>query len=162
MLFGAEIAFAYQNLDLYVREVRGERAGPREREAVGLRIALEIARSFRDGGRPWREDGLSETLQVPVRTMRSVLARLDEARVVSGIADAESPGGWQLGRPAEAIRVTDVLDALRGDREPAHGDAVLARVVDERLAELGEGERKAANGATLADLLSELPPRSTD
>ena len=96
---------------------------------------------------------------MPVRTVRSVLAPLEAARVVRGIADDEAPGGWQLGRPAEAIRITDMLDVLRGEREPVHGDTALARVVDERLAELSEGERKAADGATLADLLAELPVR---
>ena len=45
VLFGAEIAFAHQNLHLYRRQVRGEPAGPAEREAIGLRIVLEV-----DGG----------------------------------------------------------------------------------------------------------------
>ena len=48
VLFGAEVAFAYDNLPLYRREVRGRAASPAEREAIGLRIALEVARAFRD------------------------------------------------------------------------------------------------------------------
>ena len=162
VLFGAEIAFAYQNLDLYVREVRGERAGPAEREAIGMRIALEIARAFRDGAEPWTDDALSVAMQVPVRTVRDVLVPLENARIVTAIAAEERAAGWQLRRPADAIRATDVLAALRGDREPVSGDADVTRVVESLLAELAEGERKAADGATLEHLLAAVPLRRRD
>ncbi len=162
VLFGAEIAFAYQNLDLYVREVRGERAGPAEREAIGMRIALEIARAFRDGAEPWTDDALSVAMQVPVRTVRDVLVPLENARIVTAIAAEEREAGWQLRRPADAIRATDVLAALRGDREPVSGDADVTRVVESLLAELAEGERKAADGATLEHLLAAVPLRRRD
>lgn len=157
VLFGAEIAFAYQNLDLYVREVRGDRAGPAEREAIGLRIALEIARSFRDSSVPWTDDALSEAMRVPVRTVRDVLVPLEEARIVTAIVVEEREGGWQLGRPAAAIQATDVLEALRGEREPVAGDADVTRAVESLLSELAEGERKAADGATLEHLLARVP-----
>jgi membrane protein len=158
VLFGAEIAFAYQNLPLYRREVRAERAGPAEREAIGLRIAVEIGRSFRDGRPPWTEDELSDALQVPVRTVRSVLVPLQVARVVSPVDGSERDGGWQLGRPADRIQVVDVLGALRGSREAAAGDPQVRQAVDAVLAELAEWQSKAAAGLTLAQLLDGVPP----
>ncbi|MEE2677146.1 MAG: YhjD/YihY/BrkB family envelope integrity protein [Myxococcota bacterium] len=158
VLFGAEIAFAYQNLGLYVREVRGEAAGPAEREAIGLRIALEIARSFRDGQPPWTEDGLSEGLRVPVRTVRDVLVPLQRARIVASVEELDGGGsGWQLGRPAEAIHVVDVLAALRGAREPVAGDADVTGAVESLLTTLRAGEIKAAAGQSLADVLVRIP-----
>jgi membrane protein len=157
VLFGAEIAFAYQNLDLYVRQIRGERAGPAEREAIGLRIALVIARAFRDGSAPWTEDGLSAAMRVPVRTVREVLVPLEGAHIVTAIASGEREGAWQLGRPADAIQATDVLSALRGEREPVAGDADVTRAIESLLSELAQGERKAADGSTLASLLTSLP-----
>lgn len=161
VLFGAEIAFAYQNLGLYVREVRGEAAGPAEREAIGLRIALEIARSFRDGQSPWTEDGLSDGLRVPVRTVRDVLVPLQRSRIVSGVEEVDGKGsGWQLGRPAEAIQVVDVLAALRGAREPVAGDADVTGAVESILSTLRAGEIKAAAGQSLADLLVRIPALS--
>jgi membrane protein len=157
VLFGAEIAFAWQNLELYVREVRGERAGPAEREAIGLRIALEIARGFRNGDAAWTSDQLSDAMRVPARTVRDVLVPLERARIVSAVA-GEPGDAWQLGRPADRIPVTDVLAALRGPREPVLGDRPVARVAEAALAELAEGEAKAAAGHTLADLVTQLPP----
>jgi membrane protein len=158
VLFGAEIAFAHQNLPLYRREVRGRAAGPAEREAVGLRIALEVARDFRDGAAPWTADALSEALHVPVRTVRGVLADLEAARVVAAVEADGHPGAWQLGRPAERIQVADVLAALRGPREAAGGDPALAEVVGGLLAELAEAEAKSAGGRSLADALAAIPP----
>ena len=157
-LLGAEIAFAYQNLELYRREVRGERAGPAEREAIGLRIVLEIGRAFRDAQPPWTADELADALRVPVRTVRSVLVPLQESKIVAPLDASEKENAFQLGRPAERIEVVDVLAALRGPREPAAGDAVVTQTVDTLLAELAEGEAKGAAGQSLAQVLACIPP----
>jgi membrane protein len=157
VLLGAEVAFAHQNLPLYRREVRGRAAGPAEREAVGLRIALEVARAFRDGTPAWTEDALSEALRVPVRTVRAVLADLEAAGLVAALAPA-GRAAWQLGRPAERILVADLLAALRGAREVAGGDPALAGAVGQLLAEIDEAAVKGAGGRSLADLLAEIPP----
>jgi len=158
VLFGAEIGFAYQNLKLYVREVRGARAGPAEREAVGLRIVLEIARSFRDRGSPWTSDELSDALRVPARTVRDILVPLQAAHIVAALDESEKESGIQLGAPAELIQVTDVLQALRGPRENTRGDPDVVALVEKLLEELSEGSVKVAAGRTIADLVAALPP----
>jgi membrane protein len=158
VLLGAEIAFAYQNLELYRREVRGERAGPAEREAIGLRIVLEIGRAFRDAQAPWTADELADALRVPVRTVRSVLAPLQESKIVAPLDASEKENAFQLGRPADRIEVVDVLAALRGPREPVAGDAVVTQTVETLLAELAEGEAKGAAGQSLAQLLARIQP----
>jgi membrane protein len=162
VLFGAEVAFAYQNLELYAREVRGERAGPAEREAIGLRIVLEIGRAFRDVAEPWTAASLADAMRVPVRTVRDVLVPLQAARIVAPVEHVERSDAFQLGRPAERIQVTDVLAALRGSREPVAGDARVSAAVEGVLAELSEGQAKAAAGRTLADLLEGLSPRAPE
>jgi membrane protein len=158
VLFGAEIAFAYQNLHLYRREVRGVKAGPAEREAIGLRIVLEVGRAFRDSQAPWTADALADALQVPVRTVRDVLAALEKANIVAALDASEKGDAFQLGRPAERIEVVDVLVALRGPREPVAGDAVVTQTVERLLAELAEGEAKASAGQSLAQVLACVPP----
>jgi membrane protein len=158
VLFGAEIAFAYQNLELYRREVRGARPGPAEREAIGLRIALEVGLAFRDGREPWTADSLADALRVPVRTVRDVLRTLQQAQIVAALEGSEREDAYQLGRPAERIAVVAVLAALRGSRERLTGAAAMNRTVETLLEELAEGEAKAAGGQSLADLLAQIPP----
>jgi membrane protein len=157
VLFGAELAFAHQNLALYRREVRGRSPGPAAREAIGLRIALEIARAFRAGEGALRDEALADALRVPVRTVRDVLAHLERASLVAACAGVDREGSFQLARPAEQIQVSDVLAALRGPREAQAGDPGLGRAVEAVLNELEDGLVKGAAGRSLAELLGALP-----
>ena len=101
VLFGAEVAFAHQNLELYRREVRGRKAGPAEREAIGLCVTLEVARAFRDGHEAWNADALADALKIPVRTVRDVLRHLEPR-----------PASWRSGRVTTA-RTTSSSGARR-------------------------------------------------
>ena len=127
-----------------------------------MRIALEVARRFRDGTPPLSADRLSDRLRVPVRAVRAVLDELECAGVVVPLGGSERERRFQLGCPAERIAVLDVLAALRGTREAGRGDPELAGAVDAALAELAEGESKAAAGRTLADLLAGIPTGEED
>ena len=158
-LFGAEVAFAYDNLPRYRREVRGRTASPAEREAIGLRIALEVARAFRDEAPAWTADALSEALDVPVRSVRDVLADLERVGVVAARSVGEKEGGYQLGRPAERISVTSVVRALRGVREAAVGSPDVSAAAAGVLDELEAGAAKGVGSRSLADLLTPLPAR---
>ena len=156
VLFGAEIAFAHQNLDLYRREVRGAPAGGAERESMALRIALEVGRRFRSAAPAIDSGALAGVLRAPVRTVRDVTDRLVEAGILSHRSDARHET-LQLGRPAETVRVVDVLRALRGDREASGGDRGLAGGVEAVMSELDASSLSSAGSRTLLDLLEALP-----
>ena len=160
VLFGAEVAFAHQNFALYRQEVRGDPAGPAEREAIALRIALEVGRCFRQVDTPPVAESLADELQVPVRTVRAVTTKLMTAGILSTRVDGERDEAFQLGRPADTIGVTDILGALRGGREAPRGERAGAGVVEALLGELELAAFKAAGDRTLADLLQELGPRA--
>ena len=162
VLFGAEIAFAHQNLALYRREVRGAKASAAEREAIALRIALEVARRFRDGSEPVDAGDLSEVLDVPVRTVREVADRLREAGILTVQVRDQDEEALQLGRPADRIAVYQLLAALRGRREPGTDESGVAELVDRVLGELDSSCEKASGGHTLAELLDQLPGARVD
>jgi membrane protein len=157
VLFGAELAFAHQNLHLYRREVRGAPAGGAEREAMALRIALEVGRRFRSGAPAIDASDLADLLHAPVRTVRDVADRLTEAGLLSLRAEERSDT-LQLGRPAETIRVVDVLSALRGEREASAGDPALASLVGSLMSELEESALASAGARSLESLLERLSP----
>jgi membrane protein len=118
VLLGSELAFAIQNRASFRQAREGEEPVPAEREAIGLAITVQLARSFQagEGGRTAEE--LADALDVPVRTVRSVLAAFEAAGLVAPRGDPERDG-FQLGRAAEAIHVGHVLVALRGPQESA-------------------------------------------
>jgi membrane protein len=154
VLIGAELTFAHQNLDHYRREVLNAPPGAATREAMGLEIALELARAFRDGRPAWTADALAAELDVPVRTVRDLCSELVAAGVASPTG-GEREGCYQLGRAAERVSVQDVLGALRsrpGER-PARLEPAVARVVRQ----LEEGAAKAGGELTLAQVLERAP-----
>ena len=153
VLLGAEIAFAHQNFALYREEVRGDPAGPAERETIALRMALAVAREFRAGGQAPDAVSLADELRVPVRTVRAVAASLLAAGIFSERSDSERDEVFQLGRPSDAIRVADVLTALRGPRERAGrtGEDLAGRI----LAGVDRAAAAAGSERTLLELLAE-------
>lgn len=155
VLFGSEVAFAHQNFTLYREEVRSRQAAPAEREGIVLRIALEVARRFRKGGEALDASELALAIQVPVRTVRSVTAALLEAGIVATRVRGDVEDALQLGRPADAITVSEVIEALRGRRR-THGERPAADLVEHVLGDMDTAAREAAGSRTLADLLQEL------
>lgn len=157
VLLGAEVAYAHQTLPLYQREVRGAPASVSEREAIGLAIAVLIARAFRRGSEPWSVDALSDALDVPLRTVRDVIEVLEAAGFVRACG-GETSGCYQLARPSESVRVSDVLAALRGSRRERLGLPELGQLVGGVLDEVDVGAAKAAEARTLTDLAEALGP----
>lgn len=157
VLLGAEVAYAHQTLSLYRREVRGKGAGPAAREAIGLAIALCCARAFRDSAAPWHPDALSDSLDVPLRTVREVLRALEEANILTACG-GDNLGCFQMARPAEQVRVSDVLLALRGNATYPLGVAEMSRIVNGVIADVERAASAVAEARNLRDLIGDAQP----
>jgi len=157
VLLGAEVSFAHQNLSRYRRDVQAGPAEPAEREALGLRVAAEVARRFRDRLPAASAEDLSEVLDFSVRGVREVLERLEGAGVVARLAAAERDGGYQLGRPAEDISVSEVLAALRGRRGPVPAGGATADAVERVLQDLEAHEAQVADTRKLSEVIASVP-----
>lgn len=154
VLFGAELAFAHQNLASYRRELRGSSAAPAEREALALRIAIYVAQAFRSAAIAPTADDLAAAIDAPIRSVRDVLEHLEGAGIVSRRSDGSRQDALQLGRPAEGIRVEEILACMRGVREVITADATAA-VVERLLSALDSSAASGVGGRTLAELLAE-------
>jgi len=171
VLLGAEIAYAHQHLARYRRDARDRTMSPAEREAVGLRLALEVARIF-DAGQPaLTAEELAERLGSSVRVVSDLLVRLEQVGIVSVSGDGAGEIAFQLGRPAEKIEVGAVLGAVRGQRaEHPHAlvsDTSVRRTLErvDRLLDDAEAAADAVGRCTLAEVLAEVladlpPPRA--
>jgi membrane protein len=155
VLLGAEIAYAHQHLGRYSREVRTGEARAAQLETLGLAVALEVARAFRDGGRPLTADALATELDVAIRVVRDVLSDLELAGIVAPRGGDPREGSMQLGRPAEHITVSDVRTALRGPAGELPAQPGLPQLAARISREIDAEAQRGPGAHTLADLLSE-------
>jgi membrane protein len=154
VLLGAEIAHAHQHLSRYSREVRTGDTRGAQLEAIGLAVALEVARAFRDGGRSLTADDLAADLDVAIRVVVDVLSDLESAGLVSPRGADSREGSVQLGRPADHITVADVRAALRGEAGSLPGGASVGQLASEISREIEAGAERGPGARTLAELLS--------
>ena len=110
LLFGAVVAYAYQNEKTFAMERLAGEAPFAYREAVAVRTMIEICRRFSAGGPPMTIQEAAEAWNVPTRLLLETLDRLTSARLTTACAD---PMGWQPARAPENIRVRDVVAAMR-------------------------------------------------
>lgn len=92
------------------------------RTDYALRAALELAAG---SGAPTTTDELAGRQGIPARYLGNILAELGRAGIVRGRRGPD--GGWTLARPADQVRLADVIRAV---------DGALAQVGGERPEEL--------------------------
>lgn len=163
VLLGAEISFGCQNLGQYRRDMQNPEPGAAEREALGIQIVVRVAEAFRDRKPPVAPGELASQIDLSVRTVNEICRHLEVAGVLSATAPRERGVAFQLGRPAEDIRVVEILEGLRGERRvviPGHDE--VADLVEGLFGELRGSEAPRAEGRTVADLLQMLPPADVD
>lgn len=160
VLMGAEICFAHQTLGQYRREVRDQAPGAAERESLSFRIVAHVARAFRDRAPPPTADELADCVDISVRTVNGILQQLESSGVLSETVSGARGRAYQLGRPADDIQLSDVLDAIRGGRRRVvMGRDDVCDLVEGILGELRGLESPLAENRTVADILRTLGPR---
>ena len=111
LLFGAQVAYAFQNRKAYLQDKLAENVNQRGREFVALRLMTCIGQRFQLGQPPVTIQEISAELGIPTRLAQQVLHTLLAARLVTEIAGAES--AYAPARPLDAINAHHVLHAMR-------------------------------------------------
>ncbi|KAF0181606.1 MAG: Ribonuclease BN [Limisphaerales bacterium] len=160
MLFGAQVAYSFQNRRAYFQERQVENLDQRSREFVGLRIMVEIGRRFLAGEKPVTGAALSELLGVPTRLAGKILQALVGARLLAESQQGET--AYLPARPLEKISCHDVLIALRTSRNGsvATREDAMRGPVREHYERFQEVEQSAAGKVTLAALAAEAAAAS--
>ena len=157
VLFGAQLAFAFQNAKTYRREDELARASQSFLERAACRLMLEVARDFHAGRPPTDPEQLSTTLALPRRLFETLLNRLRDG----GLLRATEPDSLLVpGHDLEAINVSQVIDVMRSAPGPepvmvsddarAHLDGMFVELDRERLKLMG-----AINFRDLAERFAE-------
>jgi len=135
VLFGAQVAYAWQNRAAYLQEKQVENINQRGREFIALRLMECIGQRFQLGEPPATVPELAERLTVPTRLVQQLTQTLLAARLVvevNGLEPAFAPA-----RPLENITCHDILLALRAGQ----GQELATRDEPARAEVFGEFER---------------------
>ena len=161
LLFGAQVAYAYQNRQSYLQEKQAEGVNQRGREFVALRIMTLLAQHFQRGDKPPGVNLIATTLGVPSRLVSQLVQPLLHAKLIVEVADSDI--SYAPARPLDQITAHDILNALRagqGMELETRADAARERV-REKFDSIYETERETARAVTLETLANGEPPAST-
>ncbi|UCF56711.1 MAG: YihY family inner membrane protein [Deltaproteobacteria bacterium] len=113
VLFGAEIAFAHQNVDTYEFEPDCLRVSHSFKRLLSLRIVHLLVKDFSNGERWCDETEISHKLEIPIRLVRQILFELVESGIISPVkVDDDKASAYQPALNPEAITIKFVVDAL--------------------------------------------------
>lgn len=148
VLIGLQITYAIQNFSnaalLKADDHRRER-DPLIDPAVGVILMREIARTFREG-KSRSLASLADVANITELLALPILERLTEVGLVNKVEKGDDDL-FALARPAESIRVNEILGALRElvpDPRDLDESRVLKRILDKQF--------EATEGLSLADL----------
>jgi membrane protein len=154
LLFGAQVAYAFQNRKAYLQDKLVENVNQRGREFIALRLMTCIGQRFQRGEPPVTLQKISVELGIPTKLAQQVLLPLLAARLVAEIGGSEP--GYTPARPLDAITAHHVLHALRtggGQELPMRDGPVRAEVLGE-FARIEEAEQLAASSITMLALVN--------
>jgi len=113
VLLGAEISFAYQNVDTYDFEPDSLKVSPFFKKLLALRIAHVCVKNFFNGERPWSAEQISNGLESPIRLVNKVLFELVQCRVLcETLGTDEEEVLYQPARDVDSLSINFVVQAL--------------------------------------------------
>ncbi len=149
VLFGAELAFAHQNVETYEFEPDCLQASRSLRKLLALRIAQMAVGNFADGRKPATAAEIVHELGIPARLANDVLYELVGAGILTETSrDGDREVAYQPARAIDALTVSFVLGALedRGTEDIPFADTAELHRLSECLRQLREAvERSPGN-----------------
>ena len=113
VLFGAELAFAHQNVETYEFEPDCLELSASFKSLLALLVLTRMVKRFCGGNTPWPAGEIAHELELPIRLVRQILFELNDAGLISEVRleDDRIPA-FQPARDAETLSVQYVLAEL--------------------------------------------------
>lgn len=168
VLFGAQVAYAFQNRAAYVQERQAESINQRGREFVALRLMTFIGQRFHQGAKPPSRNSMTKHLGIPMQLACSILSPLVTVGLLIEVPGDET--AYVPGRPLDQISVEDIISALRVGHgtELATSDEPARALVRQEYERIVLAEMQTAGAVTLQSLVqraeslqSETTPAAT-
>lgn len=154
LLAGCAISFYFQNRRHLSPAIGLALLTTRQRDRIAIHMLLLVHEAFEKGQTPWTDETVSNRLHLPLEAVNRIEAVLLEAGLLTHSNDR--PSRLIPCRPAELVRIADVIEAVRLHTEtggiPDRSLAHEARI-DTLFTRLSEAEAAILDGTTIADLL---------
>jgi membrane protein len=163
VLFGAQVAYAYQNRRAYIQERQAENVNERGREFVALRLMTFVAQKFSRGEPPPSSCEIAEALCIPSQLVSKVIVPLLKTKLILEVAvQSEDEKAFAPARPLNQISYQDILDAIRAGQgqELETRDDPSRTLVRHKFDEIRSAERLVAGAITLRALAEGNVPTS--
>ncbi len=151
VLFGAEISFAWQNVETYEFESDCLAVSQKFKRLLSLRVAHLLVKNFQAEKAPLTAAEVSHQLEIPIRLVNEILFELIDCGLVAEAREGDSGEvTYQLARPPDRFTVKYVADALeeRGTHDiPVVPSPELARLEQSLEAFSQAAENSGANAA---------------
>src|SRR5437667_8075338 len=149
LLFGAQVAYAYQNRRAYVQEKQAESVNQRGREFIALRLMTLVGQKFHRAEKPPTVTEISEALSVSSRLISQIILSLLRRQLLVEVATPES--AYCPARPLERISCEDIIDSLRAGQgqEPATREEPTRALARGAFDEIQQAARCVAKTLTL-------------
>ncbi len=113
VLFGAEISFAYQNVDTYEFEPDCLSVSYSYKRLLTLLITTRIVQNFCRGESPMTASEIAMKLEMPIRLVRQILFELVEGNVVSEVQINQNKDvAYQPAHDVDNMTVRSVIESI--------------------------------------------------
>lgn len=125
VLYGAEVSFAVQNMDMYEFESECRNISRRKKEAVILGVLSFLLKHDKEENLTSSAD-IAFGMKLPIRLVRDVIDELLKAKLIMEVLDENEHVGHKIQCSAGEMTISDILHALHkaGDK----GELALGQV----------------------------------
>lgn len=108
VLFGAEVAFAAQNMNMYEFELQCKNISRRKKEAFVLSI-LHFLYKHESSEDSITSEELSRDMRIPIRLVREIVQELIHARLIVEIIDEHDVVGHKVSCSIGEMKISDII-----------------------------------------------------
>ncbi|MBN1364799.1 MAG: YihY/virulence factor BrkB family protein, partial [Syntrophaceae bacterium] len=113
VLYGAEVSFAYQNVDTYEFEPDALQSSRRLRTLLSLQVTGRLIKNFVRGEKPMCPTEISNELGIPIRFVKEILFDLVKSNILSTVQiEGNGDFGYQPAIDINVLKIQYVIDAL--------------------------------------------------
>jgi membrane protein len=154
LLFGGQVAYAFQNRRAYAQERQAEVVNQRGREFIALRAMTLIGQRFHRGGKPPGAVEIAESLSVSSRLVSQVIQPLVQTKLLVEVSTPET--AYSPARPLDRISYQDILQTLRAGmgEAPATREEPTRELVQGAFDEIRAAEERVAGPLTLQAMVN--------